>query len=971
MDLDPIPPAAASPPSPTATRLVDIEASLEAHFQRLSLAKRLGDNPSPLFAIEHGLDEDTIASLGNRLGSSLGDLGYMSDKHLLTWVVHATERGYRFGGLEYWDTFAQQTPNWRRHNARETLRSFFQRFSQKYDGINPTGGWAENYRYICWPIAHALLPRDLQLQLAHAIYRARYYLYAALRQSEEALGRLVAQHSYYPTHRFSLFLRGHRMVGWIVRALLVGDGEASGIEPRALQRIVEDLRRDGHTRAWLNDSRGVYQQHSVRPYGGSLGMPSTEWFPDQPLPHRAPREAASGSQREPGLEPRLTLIRTAESEWTAAINIPSFAALTSQSDQLADHLESARVGVPAHGPSMGPAAALLSPSGLNRTLKTWPTERTCVLRFEQTLPVFDDLVKSSCQLQPASLWLFRVRSDGTATHVIGTCVRPGDRYVIVVREAAKLPALWQPQRIKCEGVSAAIVTIPDPVGEAFTLRLKQAGLSSALSVTVAPVGALPIGWSPQSLGEWLSTQSPCFLLRRDHDFTHYSVSLDGQSATTLACGPAGDQIVSLKGLSVGHHVLVIGTHTTVGQAYGRTKLLRTVKLPIVIRQPRNWVVGRQPLQAMLVTCAPAAPTFAEFLAGRVALRLDGDPTQLVRVKLDLLDAEGKLISAIPICEQRLPVDAQAWREALGGALHHGGDDLDLLSFESAHIVVDGGHLGMRRIVLQQVVRPLRWMYLRDPQKAELQLVDDMESSKVRVRMAPFNSPAQWRPLQVQSSMSGFKVGGDDGLYVAVNNSEEASVIVSPAVRGKGIDWLRVRINPADLPNNLRDTLETYRVWSSARVCGLVSRHRQRQVLRILQDHGIGLITGRRWRELETSLGESPTEADWERLEESAHYGTHYGILLSKAWATSDHTGEGLEDRFVKITMQLRLANDPGAARCAWRLAGGFQDIRASDAEDAWGRYHGMLGSSMRGARLLKLYAERNRSTAEMEDACRS
>lgn len=61
------------PQAPSA-RLADIETALERHFQELSTSKHRNGSLTPTFAIEHGLDGDTVASLGARLGSSLGDL---------------------------------------------------------------------------------------------------------------------------------------------------------------------------------------------------------------------------------------------------------------------------------------------------------------------------------------------------------------------------------------------------------------------------------------------------------------------------------------------------------------------------------------------------------------------------------------------------------------------------------------------------------------------------------------------------------------------------------------------------------------------------------------------------------------------------------------------------------------------------------------------------------------------------------
>lgn len=961
-------PPTASPRSaaPPALRLVDIESSLAAHFLQLYERKRSEGRPTLSFAIEHGLDREVAQSLGQRLGSSLGDLQGMSDRHQLCWVVHAAEQGYNFGGLEYWDSFAQSTPNWKRLGNRDTLRGYFEAFSERFGGARPSGGWAQRYKYICWPISHALLPRDLQVQLAQAIYRARHHLYAALKESDESLGRVVALYAYYPTHRFTLFLRDAGMAGWIVRALLEGENERSGLERRALERIVQDLRSEGHARAWLTESRGVYQQHSVRTYGGHLGMPPSPWPPSVvALPLAAP----SASKRDIDLEPRLSLMRLSSDLWKPLIHIPSFSNLAFYDEELLDHIETNRVAVPCHGPKKSPASALLSPAGLTHAITAWPDERTPLVIFDVRLPVFDDLVKSSVQLRPCSLWLFKIGDDGTARHVQGTTVLPGQRYVLVSRDASRLPQAWPAQRIDCEGVVAVEITVPDPVSDVFKARIQQAGLSAAYTVTIAPVGAIPSGWSSQSLGEWLTTQTPRFLLTRDHEFSHYQIRLRDEAPANISCDAATDQVVALTGLREGQHEVIIETYLAPPTGGGSAKIQRSVTLPIVVRQPRSWVPGRQPLPAMLVTCEPPAPTFSEFLSGHVVLRVDGDPSRRVSVRLDLRDGAGAVLSEIAICDQQLPIDSDAFRDAIGSASSSAGEDLDLLAFDSAQVVVDGGDLGVRKIVLQEAVQSLRWRYSQHRSKAELVLIDDLENSVVRARTASFSKPAQWSTVPTHEATDGLDVTSSGGLYVAVNADHESCVVVSPGSASSGFDLFRVQIDSADLPRDIGVTMETYRLWSSARVCGLVSRYRQRKVLQALRDHGIGQIAGRRWRNLEEALALSPSRADWERMEASAQWNTHYGILLSSAWANNGKSIEGLESHFVKITMQLRLAEDPDIARCAWRLARGFQWATPSDAANACGKYAGKMGASMRGARLMHLFLERRRYVEAREDTC--
>ena len=101
--------------------------------------------------------------------------GYRPFRNWLVWIVFATEQGYDYDGDEYWNTFERRMPVWDR-GWRPSLRAWFGKFHETYGGFRPVGSWANHFSIIAWPITHALLPKDLQVQLARALYALRYQL---------------------------------------------------------------------------------------------------------------------------------------------------------------------------------------------------------------------------------------------------------------------------------------------------------------------------------------------------------------------------------------------------------------------------------------------------------------------------------------------------------------------------------------------------------------------------------------------------------------------------------------------------------------------------------------------------------------------------------------------------------------------------------------------------------------------------
>jgi hypothetical protein len=161
--------------------LNDWQSRFESHFSRLRDERRGNSTRSTVYALEHGLTSDEVSSFVGHVRQSIRSTHRPAQGHRLVWAIYATEVGYGYSGEEYWASFASQTSNWEDSNQnREYIRTAFKEFQTHYGGAEPRGIWANHFSIICWPITHAILPQDLQRELAHSLYRIRYDFDSAL-----------------------------------------------------------------------------------------------------------------------------------------------------------------------------------------------------------------------------------------------------------------------------------------------------------------------------------------------------------------------------------------------------------------------------------------------------------------------------------------------------------------------------------------------------------------------------------------------------------------------------------------------------------------------------------------------------------------------------------------------------------------------------------------------------------------------
>ena len=139
---------------------------LEVHFHKLH-QERSKEVRRPLFALEHDLSEQELEQLKKDIRAYIRR--YSPNKHWLPWIVYAAELGYDYIGYEYWQSFEESTEGWIQYGDRYYLRDNFKKFCKSFAGAQPTGIWARHFSIICFPITHAVLPKDFQRQLARVL----------------------------------------------------------------------------------------------------------------------------------------------------------------------------------------------------------------------------------------------------------------------------------------------------------------------------------------------------------------------------------------------------------------------------------------------------------------------------------------------------------------------------------------------------------------------------------------------------------------------------------------------------------------------------------------------------------------------------------------------------------------------------------------------------------------------------------
>jgi len=825
---------------------------LSKYFTELRKTLELAGNTRPLFALEHNLNSaelgDLIASLREHLNSS-----GPAARHSYAWSVYAAEIGYKFKGDEYWQTFAQSLPGWKAHEDRDFIKDAFYRFKKDFRGVVPSGNWAKNFTIICWPITHAILPKDLQRRLARILYEVRGAFTSDLLANTTALGRLIAANSEGTSSRFRKFAEEYDLVGRISVALLSPDSEiAEGLlTQHTLKRITADLQAEQNAHAWL--SAAQHRATSVKLTGLKTGhsLPSVRIA--EPL-----ESGPNTFERAPQERLELTIKQIGEEAWSVVAALPNLSHIEPSNAQFQRVFTSERSFID-DSEKLHFAPRYFAINRQDILLKSWPIANQSILRFGASPSGLPDLLDRTCSVPSGSLALFRLRDDGAGVYIKSRVVRPGEAYVLLSTDVLPLSAYLRDSKrltIDCDGVNGILLDVPDSISDAYSDAIKALGLSAALTLRVEPVGYPPKSWNEEGEVEWFAASPKVLSITSTVTVHALELKLIGDGshdAIQIAMDGHGPVFVDLELLKPGQYQIHM-----IAQAPSIDKGVVSGDIRVSVIPDDDVILSAENAQGFRILSTPTLPTFEELWAGAAKINIYGPRGAHLRAQLAFYSDPAGLTSPTsihPLGVVSLPVEETEWANIFERAKR----DKTVIAHQedavSCRLKWRSLELGESNLHCEREFVPFRWSVRTKSHYHKVKLVQNDSTRELQLLRATFTMPSNLTPFLLGPKLE-FDQTDEGGLFVARSGSAFASVVLaSPIVIG--FDALRpreTRIAPALDAQSLERLCENFGLWTDAFITGdpLLRRKRDAAV-HVVRTAIIESICGASWVSAEAGI----------------------------------------------------------------------------------------------------------------------
>jgi hypothetical protein len=790
------------PGSDLAATLDDLQARLERHFRALRAERDASRAGAPVFALEHGLAVGDLAVLNDSVRSWIR-ANSPTRRLWLPFVVYATEIGYRYEGDKYWPVLAEMTPGWS-DGSRPTVARWFKEFAHQFGGAVPRGPWASHFRYICWPITHAILPTDLQRQFARLLYDYRSALTAELLADPAALGTTLAARTSHTSKRFQQFAENVQLLGHVAATVLSNVGGGGALLESTLHRIVEDISSEREARTWLRAARQSAERVRLRGLGyernGSGGRPT----------------GASGILDRASAPVGFTVHPTSAG-WQLRLRVPDYSPLFARHPDVADAVRTSRILVTGSRGAPRPRE-WLTHLGTELVVNEWPGVDAPVFSLERGDAKVNSILRDESRTLALAPWVFRLGSDGTGVLVRTGAVHPGGSYVVLGPSVTVPHADWvRAETSDVVGAEAVLVEVPDSPSSTDLAHLRALGCTSLTDVAVEPVGVVPSSWDGEGYGEWLAGDEPLLVVSTSHPIRSCSLDLDGRHTAVAQLTTERRAYVHLTDIKPGWHRVRLSFLVDEG-----AQPVADAHVEVRIREPeasKQAGTFRDPLQ---IRSSPVTPTLEELWEDRALVEAEGPPGAAVSIAFHLHSPDRAPISH-RVGGVHLPLDAAAFRDFFHRHFRGRADIQQAYDDSvSGSLEVAEAELGNVSLNVERAFAPLRWGYRRSHGLLGLLLHDAADTGSLpSVQRYSFQQPDIGET--VVAGADGLFHHPDGGLFYARLGEYQASAVLPSPVHDL-LDVKRVAARPRlqqrqRSPRHVLDLLQVAQRWALAATPG--------------------------------------------------------------------------------------------------------------------------------------------------------
>ena len=930
----------------TLQTLEALSCELFEHFDLLSNDRnRTG---FPVFALEHGLDAEKRELLKSLLRHQQASEMPRS-QNWLAWVVYASELGYGYTGDEYWTSFENLTPNWS-YNDRLQIKVWFHKFQQSFNGVTPSGVWAEHFSIIAWPITHALLPRYLQEQFARLLYDLRFRL-ASYSLDAGSIGGLLAAHSNHASTRFRAFLEQEQLTGQIVVALLQDQAVESNelIHPRTLNRIVTDLEVVRNSREWLKETRHVVSDRFK-------GIRNADFL--------RVRSDNLAHLEEPNfsrfiVRPQLFLRYDGRERWSLILKLKSLRPVAAESRTLLSFLEDTRCRI--NGASDWKPRGWALANNRMGVLGTWPNINKPLIEFEESNLLIDHLLESEFRLDDKSVWLFKINKDGIAHYIESSVIRPNNRYIGVSRESLsqKLPQSRECS-LACSAVSAVLFDTPDFFSDEFSIRMEEIGFSVARTIRIWPAGLPGRNWDGEGNSEWLTTESPCFAVLADHPIDALTFKLNDSPSEMIEIDSANrETFVRLSPLPQGSHILSVKEHRKSELEEVSRAQAAQGQMRLAVREPEPWIPGRTSFSGLIVTSDPYNASLNALWNNKVDIFVSGPDSFNVKIDVTLYDRGGSSFlnenvgTSVP-----LPITPDSWQCYFSRLLNNESFYWKHLDASSCTLEFNGESLGTCILRFEHDHLPVRWVLTKRQRQTLIRLVDDSgnRDADPELRFYSLDEPLNCIRLSSENARNDTEVTAPGGLYVAIHKPFIDAAFISVASARAGLQDLKVEPNIAvglD-QQSLRESFHILDLWFRSRRFGFLAHVKQRSITHHISTSIFKAICGSNWAAIDDLSQEATLSVDSiKKLETLVDKHTQFGRSLYQQTIIEGDEADVISHFFAQ-TRRYHVGGDRPLCEFAIRFANREFEVLSDANLDIFVSQISNKPALLRGARFVSL-----------------